>query len=140
MPRRALLLIVAAVAAALAASACDQSGANSPSAAASPPEQIYTARGRIAELPAKDQPASSLQIEHEPIDNFVRRDGTLGMDSMTMPFPTSKSVSLDGLAVGDAVEFTFEVRWKSQPHVQVTKIIKLPAGTELHFGSAKSGG
>ncbi len=117
---------------------CDKSPATpaSPTAQTSPPENIYTVRGRIAGLPAADKPGSSLQIEHEPIDNFVRQDGKLGMDSMTMPFKPAAGVSLEGLAKDDVIEFTFEVRWKSQPRMQLTKITKLPAGTELHFGKA----
>lgn len=105
-------------------------------ASVSAPEAIYTVRGRIAGLPAADKPGSGLQIEHEPIDNFVGMDGSKGMDSMTMPFPLAKGVSLDGLSIDDKVEFTFEVRWKSQPRMQLTKIVKLPVGTELHFGKA----
>lgn len=100
------------------------------------PEQIYTVRGRIASLPTAEKPGSSLQIEHEPIDNFVRQDGTLGMDSMTMPFPLAKGLSLEGLAKDDVVEFTFEVRWKSQPRMQLTKIAKAPKGAEVRTGKA----
>lgn len=103
------------------------------------PEAVYTVRGRIASLPDPAKPGSSLQIQHEPIDNFVRQDGKLGMDSMTMPFPLAKSVSLEGLAANDVVEVTFEVRWKSQPRFQTTKIVKLPADTEVHLGKAKGG-
>lgn len=105
-------------------------------APAAPPEQVYTVRGRIEALPAGDKPGSSLRIEHEPIDNFVRQDGTMGMDSMSMPFPLAQGVALEGFAKGDIIEFTFEVRWKSQPHMQLTKIMKAPAGTELHLGKA----
>jgi Cu/Ag efflux protein CusF len=77
-------------------------------------------------------------VYHEPIDNFVGADGkVVGMGTMTMPFPLAKGVSLEGLSVGDIVEVTFEVRWKSHPRTQTTKVVKLPAGTELHFGKAK---
>jgi Cu/Ag efflux protein CusF len=139
MAKRTLVLVLACMVA-LVAPACDQSPSGSSGGAkATPPENVYTVRGRIVELPEKDKPASSLQIEHEPIANFVRQNGTLGMDSMIMPFSTNKGLSLEGIAVGDAVEFTFEVRWKSQPHLQVTKIVKLPPRTELHLGEAKSG-
>jgi Cu/Ag efflux protein CusF len=66
-------------------------------------------------------------------------DGKLGMDAMTMPFPLAKGVSLVGFAAGDVVEVTFEVRWKSQPRFQTTKIVKLPADTEVRTGKAKGG-
>ncbi len=103
------------------------------------PEAVYTVRAKIAGLPAADKPGSSLQLQHEPIDNFVRQDGTLGMDSMTMPFPLAKGVSLDGFTVGDIVEVTFEVRWKSQPRFQTTRLVKLPADTVLRIGKARGG-
>lgn len=101
------------------------------------PEAVYTVRGRIVTLPDPAKPASEFRVEHEAIDNFVGIDGKLGMNSMTMGFPLAKGVSLEGLSVGDKVELTFEVRWKSQPRSQTTKVVKLPPETELHFGKAK---
>ncbi len=130
-----LVCVCALAAGAMLTLSCEKAPtASNPSV--SPPEAVYTVRGRIAGLPAADKPGSGLQIEHEPIDNFVGMDGSQGMDSMTMPFPLAKGVSLEGLSIDDKVEFTFEVRWKSQPRMQLTKIVKLPVGTELHFGKA----
>src|ERR1043165_7939415 len=100
-------------------------------AAAAPAEHVYVVRGKIADLPKPEKPGSSRQIQHEAISDFVGQKGPAPMKSMTMPFPVAKGVSLDGLAIGDIVEFTFEVRWNSQPHSQITKIVKLPADTQL---------
>lgn len=108
--------------------------------AQNPPEQVYTVRGRIAGLPEAGKPFSALSIHHEEIPNFVRQDGKLGMESMEMEFPPAKGVSLAGLSVGDPIEFTFEMRWKSQPHIQLTKIRKLSAETKLVLAGENSKG
>ena len=102
-----------------------------------PPDQVYTVRGIVVGLPAADKPASELTIRHEPIPAFMNREGRIvGMDSMEMPFTPARGVSLSGLAIGDTVEFTFEVRWKQSPFSQLTRIQKLPAGTKLDLGKA----
>ncbi len=103
------------------------------SPAPQPPGQRYTVRGRIEQLPDPARPAAELMIHHERIEHFVRQDGTLGMNEMTMPFPVAKGVALQGLAVGDPVEFTFQVRWGGSPLYQVTEIRELPAGTTLQL-------
>ena len=58
-----------------------------------------------------------------------------GMKAMTMPYPVAKGVSLDGLAIGDFIEFTFDVTWgEDYPTYAITKVTKLPADTKLDFG------
>ncbi len=99
-----------------------------------PADQVYTVRGVIKQLPEEGKPANSLMIMHEPIENFVRSDGKLGMNTMTMPFPPAKGLSLEGLAIGDIVEVVWEVRKSAEPRSQVTSIKKLAPDTELHFG------
>ena len=64
-------------------------------AAATPPEAVYTVRGRIESLPDPSKPASDFRVHHEAIDNFVGLSGKLGMDSMPMSFPLAKGVSLE---------------------------------------------
>ncbi|MCH8114843.1 MAG: copper-binding protein, partial [Chloroflexi bacterium] len=97
----------------------------------------YTTRGRIAMLPDLTNPTSELRIHHEAIDDFRHGDGSPApMKSMTMPFPPGPGVSLDGLAIGDVVEFTFEVQWEPTPGMSVTAIRKLPDDTELQFDMA----
>lgn len=97
--------------------------------------KAYTVRGRIIALPdaSGKQP---LDIHHEEIPDFVGWSGNVvGMKEMIMPFANlAPGVTLDGFAAGDAVEFVFEVRWNAPPRTLVTKIAKLPAGTELKLG------
>ncbi len=94
----------------------------------------YTVRGRIVSLPDPAHPASELSIHHEAIDDFKNMaDESAPMGSMTMPFPPGAGVSLDGLAVGDAVEFVFRVQWKPTYEMGATSITKLPAETKLSF-------
>jgi Cu/Ag efflux protein CusF len=97
---------------------------------------VYVIRGLIKMLPDPAKPASSLMIRHQAIDNFVGRDGkVIGMNSMVMPFTVAEGLSLDGLAVGDIVEFTWEVAPGHTP-AAVTKIVKLPPDTQLEFRKA----
>ncbi|MBK7403789.1 MAG: copper-binding protein [Phycisphaerales bacterium] len=106
------------------------------------PTQSYTVRGRIVTLPSADRPIDDLEIQHEAIPDYSDRDGKVyvnskgvqGMSSMTMPFPVAEGVSLEGLKVGDPVEFTFVVTWgEDYPTYAVTKIATLPADTKLEI-------
>lgn len=106
-----------------------------------PPDQVYTVRGRIVDLPDPTRPASGLQVLHEAIDNFVGRDGRIvGMDAMTMPFTPARELSLEGFAVDDYVELVFEVRWKAPPLSRVVEMRKLPADTQLELRKAQPPG
>lgn len=103
-------------------------------------DQIYTTRGVIRALKDPSNPASELSIQHERIPEFVNGAGEVsGMASMTMPFPTlAPGVSLDGIALGDKVRFTFGVTWNQgvsarYPTWTITAIEKLPPETELVF-------
>ena len=100
------------------------------------PEHIYTVRGQVVAVPDPARPKSTLQIRHEPIPEYVNNKGEkVGMGSMTMRFPGAPGLDLSGIAPGDAVEFTWEVRWASPPFARVSKVTKLPPGTTLNFGS-----
>ncbi|QYU66420.1 copper-binding protein [Leptolyngbya sp. 15MV] len=104
-----------------------------------PADQVYTVRGQIVALPDPTKPASQLQIHHEEIPNFVGAQGTVvGMKEMTMPFPLAPGVSLEGLAVGDKVEFTFDVWLKPRMTYHLSKIGKLPPDTALNFKAGPS--
>lgn len=46
---------------------------------------------------------------------------------MTMPFVPAPGLDLSGLAVGDQVRFTWELRWSPPRIAHVTRIEKLPA-------------
>jgi Cu/Ag efflux protein CusF len=103
-----------------------------------PPDQSYTTRGRVEGLP--DAQDANIRIMHERIPDFVSREGNvIGMNAMPMPFEPAKGLSLEGIEIGDKVEFTFEVRWKTRPFSRLVAITELPPDTELDF-SRPSGG
>jgi hypothetical protein len=73
-------------------------------------------------------------VHHEAIPEFVDRKGERsGMDSMTMPFEVAEEVPLAGVAPGDKVEMTFEVRWKDAS-LRVVRLTELPADADLRLG------
>lgn len=92
----------------------------------------YTAAGKIVALPAGE--AKAVDIHHERIPTYRTRDGKQkGMDAMQMSFTPVGGVSLDGLAVGDPVRFSFEVHWDTAPYLRLTAIEKLPPDTTLEL-------
>lgn len=96
------------------------------------PPATYTVRGQIETLPAAG--GQSVYVHHEAIPTFVTHDGKQqGMMSMTMGFALAPGVSLDGLAKGDKVDFTFTVDWNASPTTQITSIRKLPPETTLEL-------
>ena len=97
----------------------------------------YTVRGEIEELPSADDPAADFRVHHESMPHYQRPDGTLGMNSMIMPFPPAQSLSLEGLTVGEKIELTFEVDYDASTNAVIafraTKVTNLPADTALDF-------
>ena len=138
--------LVVSCAGAIAIGGCKKSEPSSDQAQAQPDTKLYeyTVRGEVMTLPGE---TSDLKVHHEAIPEFVRNDGTLGMDTMTMPFwpPAGvtleearvKELDLSGIAVGDKVTLTFEVvhdaATGSMKGFYATKVEKLPADTELDF-------
>ncbi len=101
---------------------------------ATPTADMYTVRGVVEKLPQSDGPDRSLYIHHEPIPGYRDENGaTVGMMAMTMPFPVAPGVSLDGIAPGDPVEFTFAVTWKPKSGYEITAIHELPPDTVIDF-------
>ena len=97
-----------------------------------PADATYSTRGQVVELASSH---GELTIHHESVPGFHDRQGNPShMDSMAMPFAVADGVPLNGIAAGDKVAFTFEVRWKTEPALRVTKLEKLPADTALVFG------
>lgn len=96
----------------------------SPAKPASPaiPSKSYTVRGVIEALPVPDKPGTQLIIHHQEIPDFVHRDGRIGMKAMGMPFPLGDGVGVEGLAIGDPVEFEFTVDWASSEGYWITRI------------------
>lgn len=97
------------------------------------PATTYEIRGVVVALPAPGNHKSELRIHHEAIPSFSIKGKVVGMAEMTMPFPLAEGVSLEGLAPGDPVAFTMEVREQPTLRYQVTRISELPAGTTLNF-------
>ena len=115
-----------ALAVALGSTACRQ-------AALTPADATYSTRGQVIEVPKVED--GELSVHHEAVPDFRDRDGKPEhMDSMSMPFAVAPEVSLAGIAPGDKVEMTFEVRWDSQPTLRVVKLQELPESTALDLG------
>ena len=125
MPCRGLLALALAVA--VSTAACRAGGTLAPA------DATYSTRGQVVEVP-KDA-AGELSVHHEAVPDFRDAEGKPShMDSMSMPFAVAPEVSLAGIAPGDKVEMTFEVRWSSQPALRVVKLHELPEGTALALG------
>ena len=137
LPTIATVLMLAVLPLALAA--CGGGGGDEEQQAAQTGEQapqpdVYTVRGVVEKLPQADGPDKSLYVRHQAIAVYKDRSGNVvGMESMTMPFPVGPTVSLDGIAPGDPVEFTFEMVWEPQGRYQITALHELPADTQIEF-------
>jgi copper binding protein CusF len=104
----------------------------------------YRVRALVVQTPDSAHTASTraggLYLYHEPIDDWVGRDGKHdGMDTMAMPFPVAGSVPLAGVAANDKVEVTLHVDWTADRAIEITRLRKLPADTRLVFRSARPG-
>lgn len=120
-----LLILLACAAAVLAGCGRPASGRN------------YVVRAQVVDLPSPGN-GNLLQLHHEPIDNFVTRDGqTEGMDSMTMPFLVARNVSLHDIHPGDKIEVILHVDWKAERSVQITGLRKMDPGLRLDFRAAR---
>jgi Cu/Ag efflux protein CusF len=115
---------------ALAASACGPSAPAPAGAVAS-----YEMRGEIVRLPLAG--SREIAIRHEAVPGFRdESDKVVGMDAMTMPFSLAQGLSVDGLAPGDRVSFTLEMRWHDPREIaRVSRLEKLPPGTTLAWES-----
>jgi hypothetical protein len=120
---------------------CGREEAWPPAAELAPPDQTYTVRGRITDLPDPARPASGFEALHEAIDDFVWQDGSVrGMHAMVMPFTPARELSLEGFEIGDYVVIVFEVRWRTPPRSRIVELRKLPADTELELREARPPG
>jgi Cu/Ag efflux protein CusF len=107
-----------------------------PSPAGSSQARRYTVRGEVVRLPDPAGPSSELLVRHEAIDDFSDSSGkVVGMPSMVMPFRAGSPALVQGLSVGDKIEFRFKVEW-SGPSLDLELVKKLPATTVLRFGPA----
>jgi hypothetical protein len=108
---------------------------------------VYTARGEITALPSPDNFRAELRIHHEHIAEFrgksgevhVNPDGVPGMKAMDMPFPSlGPGVSLEGLEIGDKVEFELTVSHHPRITYAITRLSKLPPETEISYENKTS--
>lgn len=97
----------------------------------------YTVRAQVASVPVAGDPRTEFSARHESIPEFKGPGDEVGMSAMTMPFPLKDGVTLDGIAVGDKVEITFEVIYDLQKKTPVdweaVSVKELPAETVLDF-------
>lgn len=107
------------------------SGEGGSGAAASDETLEYTVRGRVLRLPTSPVDGNEIQVHHEAIPEFVRKDGTTGMNAMIMPFPLGPGLTTEGIEPNDVLELDFAVNWARKPHYYVTRIEKLPPDTTL---------
>jgi hypothetical protein len=96
-----------------------------------PAEYTYTTRGVITGLPGRG--TLYVQVHHEEIPEFVNKAGeATGMKEMIMDMPNAiPDVQPNDFSLGDKVSMTFEVRYKSDPRMVITKLEKLPADTVM---------
>lgn len=134
-------LIVCCVLAAVSLAACNRTPPPPPLSEGrmnflqplTPPEYTYTTRGVITGLPGRG--TLYVQVHHEEIPEFVNKAGEkTGMKEMIMDMPNAlPDVKLDAFAIGDKVSMTFEVRYKTDPRMVITKMDKLPADTVMNL-------
>ena len=140
--------VVLSLCALLTLTACDQ--AQSPPGEPAPTSadttetdasvRTFTSRGQIVLMPDPSNPATERQIRHEHIPDFVGWDGKLhinadgvpGMKSMTMPFTAQPESLLDGLSVGDKVQFTMKMDLEGKRY-WISALTKLDESVELDY-------
>lgn len=136
VPRKALGGVLAL---SLVIAGCDRSPAEraDPAKVRGEPDAVYVTRGRIERLPGDDAGPREILIQHEPVPEFTNAEGiVVGMNVMIMPFPVSPGVSVEGMAVGDPVEFEWAVWWTSAARGwEIRAITALPKDTPLNLGS-----
>lgn len=97
------------------------------------PARTYTLRGVVRELPEGER-QEAITVHHEAIPDFVGLTGeSEPMAAMTMTFTLDPELQLDGVAVGQKVEFDLVVDWDGSPPALVTRVAPLPTETELQF-------
>jgi Cu/Ag efflux protein CusF len=117
---------------------CGPEGLEADPATPAAAPDVYVVRGEVVSLPGRDDPTRGFYVRHEAIDDFKGGDGAvLGMDAMTMRFPVDDPAVLEGIEVGDKVELTYEVNWHGEPMQRATRVLELPADTELVYRKAR---
>lgn len=98
-------------------------------------QHTYTTRAIVLSLPG-ERVTQEFIVHHETIPNYQSINGSVGMNEMAMPIPVPDRSLLEGIAVGDKIEFTFGERFEPDHKMGVTAIKKLPADTKLNLSNA----
>jgi len=96
-------------------------------------DHVYTVRARVTRLP-DGSPSGDFRARHEAIPDYQAANGSVGMNTMEMPFQIVDAGVLDGVAVGDIVEITYGETQLPRVSQGVFAIKKLPHDTVLDFG------
>ncbi len=125
---------VFAVTAAIGTASCSK-----PAEAPAVTVESYAMRGEIVRLPAAG--TREMVIRHEAVPDFRDEAGkVVGMEAMTMPFTLARGVEIEGLAPGDKVAFTLEMRWRDPREIaRISRIERLPAGAVLFWEKPPAG-
>lgn len=101
----------------------------------------YEVRGVVVDLPRAGDPTSEFVVSHEALPDFVRSDGSLGMNAMVMPFVPQNEVAFDGISVGDKIAFTWVVWWEGRiPRSTIADLRRLDQDTPLELVGQNPGG
>ena len=111
---------------------CSGSGGGSDAGAAAY-DHVYTVRARVTRLP-DGSPSGDFRARHEAIPDYQAANGSVGMNTMEMPFQIVDAGVLDGVAVGDIVEITYGETHRPRVSQGVIAIKQLPNDTVLDFG------
>ena len=121
-----------------------EESAESSYAAISSPTEVYVVRGIVTAMPIGEDPRASLRIHHEHIPDYKGKDGKIyqnsdgvpGMKAMEMPFNTlGPNVHLDGIKVGDKIEFELSIAFEPRSSYAITRITKLPDSTVIDYAN-----
>jgi hypothetical protein len=116
-------------------SGCQSKHSTPSQSATTEPGTTYTyhLRGIIKALPQPGQSPRSVSLKVGPIAHWIGLSGKVEpMMAMTMPYQLAHGVTLQGMAKGDKVAFTYQVNWIADRMV-ITRIKVLPASTVIHF-------
>jgi Cu/Ag efflux protein CusF len=128
MNKRLIMQRMATVALALAFGALGGCSEEQPEATVA---DAYVVRGEVKGTSLDDDPPM-LSIHHEAIPEFKDVMGRqTGMSAMTMRFAVADRALAEGVAAGDKVQITFEMRPDETYPIVITELGSLPAETQL---------
>lgn len=93
-------------------------------------DHVYVVRARVTKL-HDGSPAGEFRARHEAIPDYQAANGSVGMNTMEMPFQIVDFSVQEGVAVGDIVEITYGETHRPRVSQGVIAIKQLPNDTEL---------